>query len=270
MKKSFFIGIDSDGTAFNTMEIKHKICFIPVMLEVWGELDRKKAAAQAEKINLYSATRGINRFSGLLLLFKNLQTEGFATPDYSPLEGFLNSGAELSNGGLIKYLGGAGDSFLQSVLLWSQKADEKFKAETLRLKPFKYVESALKKACPYADIAVISSASYDSLRQSWTDGGIIRYVSHIMGQEQGSKAEQLKKLAQGSYEPDKTLVLGDAPGDVKAAKTVNALFYPIFTNSEENSWKLFCDEILTKFLSCAYKGDCENRLLSDFSNMFIN
>ena len=51
MKKDFFIGIDSDGTAFNSMEIKHKKCFIPAMFEIWSDLDAEAAAA-AEKINL--------------------------------------------------------------------------------------------------------------------------------------------------------------------------------------------------------------------------
>ena len=87
MKKDFFIGIDSDGTAFNSMEIKHKKCFIPAMFEIWSDLDAEAAAA-AEKINLYSSTRGINRFSGLLLLFKFMQSKGIDVPDYSSFEMF--------------------------------------------------------------------------------------------------------------------------------------------------------------------------------------
>lgn len=269
MKKDFFIGIDSDGTAFNSMEIKHKKCFIPAMFEIWSDLDAEASAA-AEKINLYSTTRGINRFSGLLLLFKSMQSKGIDVPEYSSFEKFMNSGTELSNDGLEQYLKNTNDSFLKEVLLWSKKSDEKFKIETQHLKPFKYVENALKTACKYADIAVISSASYDSLKKSWREGGIIQYVSHIMGQEQGSKTEQLKKLAQNSYNPDKTLMIGDAPGDIKSAKAVGALFYPILTNHEENSWKMFCDTAFEKFIAGAYKGDFENRLISDFNSTFAN
>ncbi len=33
---SFFVGIDSDGCAFDTMEIKHKECFIPNTIGHWG------------------------------------------------------------------------------------------------------------------------------------------------------------------------------------------------------------------------------------------
>jgi len=31
----FFIGIDSDGCAFDTMEIKHKECFCPQTIKHW-------------------------------------------------------------------------------------------------------------------------------------------------------------------------------------------------------------------------------------------
>ena len=31
-EKEFFIGIDSDGCAFDTMEIKHKECFCPAFI----------------------------------------------------------------------------------------------------------------------------------------------------------------------------------------------------------------------------------------------
>ena len=32
---AFFVGIDSDGCAFDTMEIKHKECFIPNIIKYW-------------------------------------------------------------------------------------------------------------------------------------------------------------------------------------------------------------------------------------------
>ncbi len=34
-KHEFFVGIDSDGCAFDTMEIKHKECFIPNIIKHW-------------------------------------------------------------------------------------------------------------------------------------------------------------------------------------------------------------------------------------------
>jgi len=35
-QKEFFVGIDSDGCAFPTMELKHKECFIPNIIKSYG------------------------------------------------------------------------------------------------------------------------------------------------------------------------------------------------------------------------------------------
>ena len=64
----FFIGIDSDGCAFDTMEVKHKECFIPNIIKFYRLAAISKYAREAaEFINLYSNWRGINRFPGLVL-----------------------------------------------------------------------------------------------------------------------------------------------------------------------------------------------------------
>ena len=34
--KEFFVGIDSDGCVFDSMELKHKECFIPNIIKHWG------------------------------------------------------------------------------------------------------------------------------------------------------------------------------------------------------------------------------------------
>src|ERR1700733_10960772 len=66
-KHAFLVGIDSDGCAFDTMELKHKECFIPHIIEFYGLQGISKYAREvAEFVNLYSRTRGINRFPGLI------------------------------------------------------------------------------------------------------------------------------------------------------------------------------------------------------------
>ena len=65
-KHEFFIGIDSDGCAFDTMELKHKECFIPNTISYWGMQGVSKYAREAnEVVNLYSKTRGCNRLPDL-------------------------------------------------------------------------------------------------------------------------------------------------------------------------------------------------------------
>ena len=62
-KHDFFIGLDSDGCVFDSMEIKHKECFTPMFIKHW---DLQAAAKYARRVwefaNLYSVDRGMNRF----------------------------------------------------------------------------------------------------------------------------------------------------------------------------------------------------------------
>src|SRR3954469_11871676 len=66
-RNEFFIGIDSDGCAFDTMEVKHKECFIPNIINSYNLAGVSKYAREAaEFVNLYSKSRGINRFPALI------------------------------------------------------------------------------------------------------------------------------------------------------------------------------------------------------------
>src|SRR5438876_12314702 len=73
-RHEFFVGIDSDGCVFDTMEIKHKECFIPNIIKYWNlQAISKYARSAAEFVNLYSKWRGINRFPALVMVFDLLQ-----------------------------------------------------------------------------------------------------------------------------------------------------------------------------------------------------
>src|SRR6267378_4520185 len=66
-KHDFFIGIDSDGCVFDTMEIKHKECFCPAFIKHFALQAASKYAREVwEFVNLYSKTRGANRFPALV------------------------------------------------------------------------------------------------------------------------------------------------------------------------------------------------------------
>src|SRR5271165_6927468 len=69
-RNDFFVGIDSDGCAFDTMEVKHKECFIPNIIQYYELAAISKYAREAaEFVNLYSHWRGINRFPALTMTF---------------------------------------------------------------------------------------------------------------------------------------------------------------------------------------------------------
>src|SRR6476469_7685675 len=73
--RDYFVGIDSDGCAFDTMEVKHKECFIPNIIRFYGLAAVSKYVREvAEFVNLDSRWRGINRFPGLTLTFDLLAT----------------------------------------------------------------------------------------------------------------------------------------------------------------------------------------------------
>ena len=62
-KHDFLVCVDSDGCAMDTMDIKHIRCFGPCMVAEWGLSEwEEPILARWNDINLYSMTRGINRF----------------------------------------------------------------------------------------------------------------------------------------------------------------------------------------------------------------
>src|SRR5262245_21693353 len=64
--KEFFVGIDSDGCIFDSMEIKHKECFTPMFIKHFRLQAVSKYAREVwEFVNLYSKDRGANRFPAL-------------------------------------------------------------------------------------------------------------------------------------------------------------------------------------------------------------
>ena len=99
----YIVGIDTDGTIFDTMNIKHKEVFWQCMMERWGVPDPDgRILAMAERINLYSRSRGVNRFPGLLRVMEGCPS--LAGLDKTPLRDFISSDYPTSNAGLEKYI----------------------------------------------------------------------------------------------------------------------------------------------------------------------
>ena len=58
--------------------------------------------------------------------------------------------------------------------------------------------------------------------------------------------------------------LGDAPGDQKAAKANNALFFPILPGEEESSWERLLTEGIDRFFNGSFAGEYEKSLTESF------
>ena len=264
-RKKFFVGIDSDGTAFDSMAVKHSGAFIPTMIKIWKfENYAPEVKAINEKINLYSASRGVNRFTGLKMAFDCMKEQGIPVPNCEELVRFIDSKVGLSNDALKKYVKEMPSEFLQEVLEWSEEADAIFTQKTENLLPFLYVKETLEKLSEYADVVVVSSATSSSLNKDWKRVGLDMYVSEILGQEAGSKKEQLITSTAGKYEGEHILMIGDALGDYQAVQKVNGLFYPILPGREIESWEMLLREGIPLFLEEKYKGSYQDKLLENF------
>jgi len=276
-KHKFLIALDSDGTVFNTLELKQKACFIPNIIRHWKlQPIAELAQAAAEFVNLYSPQRGANRFPALVAVFDLLKDHpevrrrNFILPDLSPLRNWINSGGPLANPALAQAVTETQNPVLRQVLHWSQ-AVERSVAEIIRgVPPFPLVRESLEKIQPFADVVVVSTAPYASLLREWTENELNKFVAVLGGQEMGNKTVQLRALASDHYAPNHTLMLGDAPGDYQAARANDVLFYPVLPGKEEAAWQRFYSETLAKFLNLEFAGDYAANRLIEFEKCFRN
>jgi phosphoglycolate phosphatase-like HAD superfamily hydrolase len=264
-KNDFFVGIDSDGCAFDTMEIKHKECFIPNIIKHWDlQAVSKYAREGAEFVNLYSKWRGINRFPALLADREEVRRRGVTMPEVPSLRKWVESESKLGNPGLKAAVKKTGDAVLERTLVWSEAVNAAVADMVHGVPPFPYVRDSLDALAPKADIIVVSATPGEALRREWQEHDIAKYSAVIAGQEMGSKREHLQLAAAGKYEKDHALMIGDAPGDLKAAQANGFLFYPIEPGGEEQSWQRFCEEGIKRFLEGGYAGDYETELIAEF------
>ena len=113
-----------------------------------------------------------------------------------------------------------------------------------------------------ADVLVVSATPQAAVEREWANQGLAPLVQTICGQEFGTKRQSLAFASQ--YPENHALMIGDAPGDYKAALANNALFFPINPGEEEASWKRFYEEGVDKFLGGEFAGDYQQALLDDF------
>lgn len=269
--KEYLVGIDSDGCAFDTMEIKHKECFIPNIINEWDlQAVSKYARAAAEFVNLYSKWRGINRFPALIMTFDLLsewdvvKKRNVKIPEVNSLREWIKKETKLGNPALKKIVEETHDPVLTRTLKWSIAVNDTVERFVRGVPPFPYVRESLEEISKKADIIVVSATPCEALQREWEEHDISKYAAIIAGQEMGSKKEHLKLTINNRYKPDHVLMIGDAPGDLEAAKANNVLFYPINPGDEDTSWERFYKEYFKKFIDGTYAGEHEKKLISEF------
>jgi phosphoglycolate phosphatase-like HAD superfamily hydrolase len=275
-KKKFFVGIDSDGCAFDTMGIKQRECFCPWLIAYFGLQPVAQAVRECKDFaDLFSKTRGANRhktskriIAELLPGHPMVKARNFEVPQYPVyFEWVDNPNSLLSNEGLkqaIDEAEGEAKKELEHALAWSEKVNVAIKEIVKNMPPFPYVRESLEKVMQSADAIVVSATPYEALGREWEEHDISRYVEIIAGQEMGTKTQHLDYATSGRYEKDHVLMIGDAPGDMKAAKANDALFYAINPGAEVESWKRFHDEAFDKFINGEYAGEYEAKVIAEF------
>lgn len=261
----FLVCVDSDGCAMDTMDVKHERCFGPKAIEVWNlQYAEKRFMELWNSINLYTRTRGINRFKGLVKTFEDVAAEGIEMPDLSSVKKWTETTKELSNPSLERAIAETNDEQLKKALQWSVEVNKAIHALADEDEPFPGVKKGLETIEKIADLAIVSSANGGAVQAEWTRHGLATHVQVMLGQEAGTKAyciEQLKKIG---YSADHVLMVGDAPGDLEAAEHNDVCYYPILVGKEAFSWERLSCEGLNKFLDGTFKGDYQQQLIDEF------
>ena len=255
-KHDFLVCVDSDGCVMDTMNCKHFHCFGPCMVAEWG-LEEWKAAIldRWNVINLFSMTRGINRFKGLAMALGEIDKQYKPIPGIEALQHWADTAPALSNDGVIKAAAAAeGDAKLifEKALSWSKAVNAAIVAldESLKV-PYNGAKEGLAAAHAFADVAMVSSANRDAVEEEWGKFGLLAHTDIVLAQDIGSKAACIAEMLKFGYDLDKVVMIGDAPGDCDAAEKNGVHYYPILVNHEKESW----DEAIAVAFAKLQSGD---------------
>lgn len=266
-QKEFLVCIDSDGCAMDTMDIKHFNCFGPCLVEEWNLFSIEEIVLKRwNEINLYTMTRGINRFKGLVHALKEIDELYQKIEDLSTLVAWVEKTDELSNDALKRAIYNNPESVsLKKALSWSMAVNRSINNLSEESKvPFSMVKEALDYAHNYADIAIVSSANYDAVIEEWKKHNLLDYVDVVLAQNSGSKAFCIKELLKKGYRNSNVVMCGDAPGDLDAAKVNEVFYYPILVRKEKESWEEFISQGLKNLLENKYVGPYQEEKINAF------
>ena len=175
-KHEFFVGIDSDGCVFATMEIKQKECFVPATIEIWGLQAIGKYAREAiEFVNLYSRWRGSNRFQALAIEMDLLaqrpevSARGFKLPDLSPLKKWVDEGGTLSNATAREQAAKTGHPVFGQAVAWSELINNRIAEMVHGVPPFPGARECIERISRQADVIVVSQTPGEALEREWRE-----------------------------------------------------------------------------------------------------
>lgn len=267
-QNDYLVCVDSDGCAMDTMNVKHFEFFGPLAAEVFGVSDKEKWQADWNRVNLFSSTRGVNRFTALVLCLENAKAAGEDLVDITALKQWTDTTDSLSNGSLAAEIEKNADASLQMAMDWSNQVNHGIETELAgNDQPFPGALAGLASIAAKADVAIVSSANSEALNSEWNRHGLMSAVDVVYGQEAGSKKDAIADLLTKGYAADHILMVGDAPGDLKAAHDNGVLYYPILFGNEKKSWERLQNEAIAKFLVGEYAGAYHDNVVQEFHDL---
>ena len=265
--KKYLVCVDSDGCAIDSMDIKHYRCFGPCMVDEWNLLAWKEAIlTRWNDINLYTKTRGINRFKGLSMALQEIDKQYVKIEDLATLVNWVETTNELSNNSLFKEIEKNPNNIsLQKALSWSNAVNENIKKlPEEEILPFEKVKEALCLAHIDADVAIVSSANLGAVLEEWKRHELLPHTDIVLAQNAGTKAFCIKELLKFGYDPNYVVMCGDALGDMDAAKKNNVNYFPILVRHEKESWEEFINNGFNKLKDGTFSGQYQEELINKF------
>ena len=244
------------------------------MVDEWG-LDewRDDILKRWNEINLYQVTRGINRFKGLAMALEEINEKYTRIPGIAAFSEWTRTTHALSMPALSEtistYPEGEGRVCLEKALSWSQAVNDSINTLPEEVKiPFEGAKEGLEAAHGIADVAIVSSANREAVVEEWEKFGLVPHTDIMLTQDIGSKAYCISEMLKFGYAKEKTLMVGDAMGDLDAAKQNGVYYFPILPGKEKESWQELVGEGLKRLENGTYRGEYQEKKIREFMENF--
>ena len=264
-EKDFLVCIDSDGTIMDTMTVKHVNCFGPEFINVYQIKDHvEDILTEWNRANLYSLTRGINRFQGLKEILVYVKKYGYEFSGSDEFFYWVDTTKEFSVNSIKEFMKTASNTnCFELALEWSKRVNESIE----KLPPslaFNGVSEVLNSIVDKVDLVGVSSANEAAVVEEWTRLNLISLFKEVACQNKGNKAHIISESLKQGYKKENTIMLGDALGDLNAALKNGVWFFPIIPGKEETSWVRFYNEALVKLLNNQFDQTYQDLLINQF------